>query len=55
MTTIITALMFPVLIYVYYLLSKREESDMIKMFGDEYKRYMEMTPMFIPTFSERRR
>jgi protein-S-isoprenylcysteine O-methyltransferase Ste14 len=37
------------------LLSKREDSDMIKMFGDEYKRYMEMTPMFIPTFSERRR
>jgi len=46
--TIITALMFPVLVFVYYRLSKREESDMIKMFGDEYKRYMERTPMFIP-------
>jgi len=32
--TIITALMFPVLIYVYYRLSKREESEMIKLFGD---------------------
>lgn len=46
--TIITALMFPVLIFVYYRLSKREESEMIKMFGDEYKRYMEKTPMFVP-------
>jgi len=46
--TMITALMFPVLVFVYYRLSKREESDMIKMFGDEYKRYMERMPMFIP-------
>ncbi len=46
--TIITALMFPVLIFVYYRLSKREESEMIKMFGDEYKRYMGKTPMFVP-------
>lgn len=44
--TIITALIFPVL--VYYRLSKREESDIIEMFGDEYKCYMERTPMFIP-------
>ncbi len=46
--TIITALMFPVLVFAYYRLSKREESDIIKMFGDEYKRYIEKTPMFIP-------
>jgi protein-S-isoprenylcysteine O-methyltransferase Ste14 len=46
--TIITALMFPVLVFAYYRLSKREESDMIKMFGDEYKRYIEKTAMFIP-------
>jgi protein-S-isoprenylcysteine O-methyltransferase Ste14 len=41
-------MMFPVLVFAYYRLSKREESDMIKMFGDEYKRYIEKTPMFIP-------
>jgi protein-S-isoprenylcysteine O-methyltransferase Ste14 len=52
--TIITALMFPVLIFVYYRLSKKEESEMIKTFGDEYKRYMGKTPMFIPRFSEKR-
>ncbi len=46
--TIITALMFPVLIYVYSGLSTREEEEMIKMFGDEYKQYRDKTPMFIP-------
>lgn len=46
--TIITALMFPVLAFTYYRLSKREEGEMIKMFGDEYRRYIEKTPMFIP-------
>lgn len=46
--TIITALMFPVLLYVYYRLSKREESEMMELFGDEYKRYMEKSNMFIP-------
>lgn len=46
--TLITALMFPVLIFVYYRLSKREEEEMIKLFGDEYKRYTEKTPMFMP-------
>ena len=46
--TIITALMFPVLIYVYYSLSKREEGEMVKTFGDEYRRYREKTPMFVP-------
>lgn len=46
--TIIIALMFPVLLYVYYRLSKREESDMLTMFGDEYRRYLKKTPMLIP-------
>ncbi len=46
--TIITAAMFPVLIYVYSRLSKREEEEMIKFYGDEYRQYMEKAPMFIP-------
>ncbi len=51
--TIITALMFPVLIYVYYRLSKREEAEMLTRFGDEYRRYREKTPMFIPRFGSK--
>jgi protein-S-isoprenylcysteine O-methyltransferase Ste14 len=46
--TIITALMFPVLVYVYYRLSKREEREVLKIYGDEYRVYAEKTPMFIP-------
>jgi len=51
--TIITAFMFPVLVFVYYRLSKREESEMIRIFGDVYKKYMEETPMFIPRLRDR--
>ncbi|MBI5286081.1 MAG: isoprenylcysteine carboxylmethyltransferase family protein [Deltaproteobacteria bacterium] len=49
--TIITALMFPVLVFVYYRLSKKEEEEMIKQFGDEYRQYMERVPMFTPIIS----
>ena len=51
--TIITALMFPVLVFVYYRLSKREESEMIRIFGDVYKKYMDRTPMFIPKLRDK--
>ena len=46
--TVITALIFPALIFVYYRLSKREEGEMLKTFGDEYREYREKIPMFIP-------
>jgi len=51
--TIITAIMFPVLVFVYYRLSKREESEMITLFGEEYRSYTEKTPMFIPKGGKR--
>ncbi len=46
--TIITALMWPVLIFAYYRLSRREEADMEREFGEAYIRYKERVPMFIP-------
>jgi protein-S-isoprenylcysteine O-methyltransferase Ste14 len=46
--------MFPILTFVYYRLSKREEYEMIELFGDEYMGYMEKTPMFIPKLKKRR-
>ena len=36
------------LVFAYYHLSKKEESDMVRMFGEEYRKYVERTPMFIP-------
>lgn len=46
--TIITALMWPVLVFAYYRLSKKEEADMEKEFGDKYRKYKENVPLFIP-------
>lgn len=51
--TIITALMFPVLVYVYSRLSKREEREMTEIFGNEYKHYADNIPMFIPKLSRK--
>ncbi len=53
--TIITALMFPVLVFIYYRLSKREEEEMIRTFGDEYKQYRVRVPMFIPKIGQTER
>ncbi len=53
--TIITALMFPVLVFIYYRLSKREEVEMIKTFGDEYQQYRGRVPMFIPKIGQTER
>lgn len=48
--TIVTLLMFPVLLVVYAQLAKREERDSIKEFGGEYERYRASVPAFIPEF-----
>ncbi|MGI5854409.1 MAG: methyltransferase family protein [Bacillota bacterium] len=41
-------IMFPVMVFMYTRLAKREENDMIKEFGEDYKQYMAKTKMFIP-------
>lgn len=46
--TIPLILMWPVLLYMYYRLAKREEQDMEKEFGEEYLLYKERTNMFFP-------
>jgi len=46
--TIPTAVMFPVLVFAYYRLAKREERKMESDFGDEYERYKLTVPMFLP-------
>lgn len=39
---------FPVIVFIYYRLSKREERNVILEFGDEYLEYRKHVPMFIP-------
>ena len=46
--TILTLIMFPVLVVMYGYLAKREEADMAAEFGSEYERYAARTPRFLP-------
>jgi len=46
--TILTVLMFPVLVTMYVLLAHREERDALAEFGEQYRRYMARTQGFIP-------
>ena len=46
--TLLTLLMFPVLVYMYVRLARREEEDALREFGDGYREYMAHTPAFFP-------
>ena len=46
--TIITVIMFPVLVLMYYRLAKKEEVEMESKFGQYYLQYKRAVRMFIP-------
>ena len=46
--TLPTLLMFPVLVWVYLRLARREEKEALAMFGEQYAQYAKNTPRFIP-------
>ncbi len=46
--TILTLLMFPVLVWMYVRLARREEREAAEEFGDAYLRYARKTPAFFP-------
>ncbi len=46
--TIITLIMFPILIIMYYRLAKYEEKEMLKLYGKKYEIYLDETSMFLP-------
>lgn len=46
--TLITVVMFPILVYVYVRLARREEKETLAEFGEAYKQYAANTPAFIP-------
>ncbi len=48
--TLPTVLMFPVLVGAYVRLARREEKEALKIFGEQYARYAQNTPRFIPQF-----
>lgn len=49
--TIPTLVMFPILVFVYMRLAKREEEMSIDEFGDDYREYQVATPAWIPRFN----
>jgi len=49
--TLVTLVMFPVLVYMYVRLARREERDALAEFGEAYAHYAATTPAFIPRFS----
>ena len=51
--TMITVIMFPILLLTYLRLAKKEELDSMREFGDAYRYYMAETPAFIPHLSRK--
>jgi methanethiol S-methyltransferase len=48
--TLVTLAMYPVLVFMYARLAKREEAEMLARFGEEYRRYRDAVPAFLPRF-----
>jgi protein-S-isoprenylcysteine O-methyltransferase Ste14 len=51
--TLLTLVMFPVLVFMYVRLARSEERGAIGEFGDRYRAYMDDVPAFIPRFRTR--
>ena len=47
-TTVLTLIMWPLLIVLYYRLAIIEEKEVEEKFGEEYSQYKQKTPMFFP-------
>ena len=48
--TLVTLVMFPILVFMYLHLARREERDARMQFGEAYNRYAANTPAFLPKF-----
>lgn len=53
--TLLTLIMFPILVIMYVRLARSEEQQALQEFGDAYQRYMDEVPAFIPRLGGRRR
>jgi protein-S-isoprenylcysteine O-methyltransferase Ste14 len=51
--TLVTLIMFPILVFVYVRLARTEEHWALQEFGDEYRRYCARTPAFMPNLGQR--
>lgn len=46
--TLVTLIMFPILVFMYVRLAQREERDVLAEFGSQYEIYKRITPAFFP-------
>jgi len=53
--TLLTLAMFPVLVWMYVALARREEREARAEFGEAYAAYAARTPGFVPRFTDLRR
>ena len=53
--TLVTLLMFPILVLVYVRLARAEEQWALKEYGDAYRLYCERTPAFLPHIGKKPR
>lgn len=51
--SILTLIMFPILVWMYTRLAKSEEREAQKEFGETWNVYASRTPAFIPHFKSR--
>ena len=49
--TLVTLVMFPILVTMYVKLANREEQDSLREFGEPYETYMRNVPAFFPAWS----
>jgi len=52
--TLLTLVMFPVLVFMYWRLALREEREAEAEFGDAYRHYAETTPRFVPKMKKKK-
>jgi len=48
LSSLFSLIVFPLIIFLIYLMSKKEEIELTKEFGAEYKEYIRRVPMFLP-------
>ncbi len=53
--TLPTLALFPVIVWAYVRLARKEEARMLEAFGDEYRAYQTRVPRFVPRWGEWRR
>ncbi|MFA4819009.1 MAG: isoprenylcysteine carboxylmethyltransferase family protein [Patescibacteria group bacterium] len=51
--TLLTLVMFPILVWMYVRLARREEADARKEFGEVWEAYTRQTPAFIPKWESK--